>query len=259
METQPTTAPDAMVGKTIGNYIVRYQLGEGGMGSVYFAEHPSIGKRVALKVLHVEFASQPEIVSRFLNEAKAVNDIQHPNTVRKEQPSARPKLVVTRLTGGQALISAGDLGIPVQPAFGLVGGYPIHLAPVTVEVGAALSYTPLPYVVMDEQKRGVMLGFRATAVASYQLVPRLSVRGDFGFGILSLSGLEDGNPISTSHRAGSFTLPSIGIGVAVDYELAPNIAPTVSPLSLAFSPGAEGMYANSLREIDVVVGIGYRQ
>jgi serine/threonine protein kinase len=70
-----------MYGKTIGNYIVRHKLGEGGMGSVYFAEHPSIGKRVALKVLHADYASQPEIVSRFFNEAKAVNDIQHPNIV----------------------------------------------------------------------------------------------------------------------------------------------------------------------------------
>jgi serine/threonine-protein kinase len=70
-----------MFGKTIGNYIVRHKLGEGGMGSVYFAEHPSIGKRVALKVLHADYASQPEIVSRFFNEAKAVNDIQHPNIV----------------------------------------------------------------------------------------------------------------------------------------------------------------------------------
>ena len=81
MMQQPTIVPDGLVGKTIGNYIVRYKVGEGGMGSVYFAEHPSIGKRVALKVLHTEFASQPEIVSRFFNEAKAVNDIQHPNIV----------------------------------------------------------------------------------------------------------------------------------------------------------------------------------
>src|SRR5439155_15313794 len=81
IDTEPTIVLDGMLGKTIGNYIVRHKLGEGGMGSVYFAEHPSIGKRVALKVLHADFASQPEIVSRFFNEAKAVNDIQHPNIV----------------------------------------------------------------------------------------------------------------------------------------------------------------------------------
>jgi serine/threonine-protein kinase len=56
MEQQPTIVPDGLVGRTIGNYIVRYKLGEGGMGAVYRVEQPSIGKQVALKVLHAEFA-----------------------------------------------------------------------------------------------------------------------------------------------------------------------------------------------------------
>jgi hypothetical protein len=60
---------------------VRQKLGEGGMGSVYLAEHPHIGKKVALKVLHAEFASNTDVVTRFFNEAKAVNDIGHPNIV----------------------------------------------------------------------------------------------------------------------------------------------------------------------------------
>src|SRR5678809_1330770 len=72
---------DPIVGQTIGNYVVRQKLGEGGMGSVYLAEHPAIGKKVALKVLHAEFASNQEVVSRFFNEARAVNDIGHPNIV----------------------------------------------------------------------------------------------------------------------------------------------------------------------------------
>ncbi|HEY5933261.1 MAG TPA: serine/threonine-protein kinase, partial [Kofleriaceae bacterium] len=57
------------------------KLGEGGMGSVYLAEHPSIGKKVALKVLHSEFSTNQEVAARFFNEAKAVNDIGHPNIV----------------------------------------------------------------------------------------------------------------------------------------------------------------------------------
>jgi eukaryotic-like serine/threonine-protein kinase len=73
--------PDLIIGQTIGNYLVTQKLGEGGMGSVYLAEHPHIGKKVALKVLHSEFASNQEVVSRFFHEAKAVNDIQHPNIV----------------------------------------------------------------------------------------------------------------------------------------------------------------------------------
>ncbi|HEX3475145.1 MAG TPA: serine/threonine-protein kinase, partial [Kofleriaceae bacterium] len=81
VESQPTIVADAVIGRAIGNYVVRRLLGQGGMGSVYFAEHPTIGKRVALKVLHAEFSVQPEIVNRFFNEAKSVNDIQHPNIV----------------------------------------------------------------------------------------------------------------------------------------------------------------------------------
>jgi eukaryotic-like serine/threonine-protein kinase len=73
--------PDPIIGMTIGNYQVRQKLGEGGMGSVYLAEHPHIGKKVALKVLHAEFASNTDVVTRFFNEAKAVNDIGHPNIV----------------------------------------------------------------------------------------------------------------------------------------------------------------------------------
>ena len=72
--------PD-LVGQTIGNYLVTQKLGEGGMGAVYLAEHPGIGKKVALKVLHSEFSSNQEVAARFFNEAKAVNDIQHPNIV----------------------------------------------------------------------------------------------------------------------------------------------------------------------------------
>ena len=43
METPQRAVPDDMIGKAIGHYIVRGKLGEGGMGSVYVAEHPAIG------------------------------------------------------------------------------------------------------------------------------------------------------------------------------------------------------------------------
>ena len=74
-------APDLLLGAHVGNYQVQRKLGEGGMGSVYLAVHPKIGKRVALKVLHPEFSANEDVISRFFNEAKAVNDIQHPNIV----------------------------------------------------------------------------------------------------------------------------------------------------------------------------------
>jgi serine/threonine-protein kinase len=70
-----------LIGKKVGNYEIKSKLGEGGMGAVYLGEHPLIGKRVAIKVLLEEFASNEVVVSRFFNEAKAVNDIGHANIV----------------------------------------------------------------------------------------------------------------------------------------------------------------------------------
>ena len=81
MDPHGSPIQDQIVGMTIGNYQVKQKLGEGGMGSVYLAEHPHIGKKVALKVLHAEFAADQSVVSRFFTEAKAVNDIGHPNIV----------------------------------------------------------------------------------------------------------------------------------------------------------------------------------
>lgn len=70
----------------IGNIIDRkYRvvriLGEGGMGIVYEAEHTFISRRVAIKVLHPEYAGNEEIVTRFFREAQAASAIGHPNIV----------------------------------------------------------------------------------------------------------------------------------------------------------------------------------
>ena len=71
----------SLVGKLIGNYKVTAKIGEGGMGSVYLGEHPMIGKKVAIKSLHPDLAMKEDIIGRFFTEAKAVNDIGHPNIV----------------------------------------------------------------------------------------------------------------------------------------------------------------------------------
>jgi tRNA A-37 threonylcarbamoyl transferase component Bud32 len=65
----------------VGEYRVLKKIGEGGMGSVYAAIQPVIGKRVAIKVLAQHIASNPELVRRFVDEARAVNKIGHPNIV----------------------------------------------------------------------------------------------------------------------------------------------------------------------------------
>jgi serine/threonine protein kinase len=69
------------VGQTIGNYVLTAKLGEGGMGVVYLAEHPVIGRKVAMKAIHPELSRNPEVVSRFMTEAKSVNQIGNEHIV----------------------------------------------------------------------------------------------------------------------------------------------------------------------------------
>ena len=70
-----------MIGERYGNYQALSLLGEGGMGEVYLAEHPGIGRRVAIKVLRSEMGHDPQLLTRFLNEARAANAIRHPNII----------------------------------------------------------------------------------------------------------------------------------------------------------------------------------
>ena len=70
-----------MIGQIVNNYEVTRLLGEGGMGSVYLAEHPFLGRKAAIKVLKPECASNADLVQRFLNEARAANAIHHPNII----------------------------------------------------------------------------------------------------------------------------------------------------------------------------------
>jgi len=69
------------VGQTVGNYKITAKLGEGGMGVVYLAEHPVIGKKVAIKAIHPELSKNPEVISRFMTEAKSVNQIGNEHIV----------------------------------------------------------------------------------------------------------------------------------------------------------------------------------
>jgi serine/threonine-protein kinase len=70
-----------LVGRRFGNYVVEKLLGEGGMGAVYSAVQPDIGKHVAIKFLAPHLTESPSLVQRFFAEARAVNLIQHENIV----------------------------------------------------------------------------------------------------------------------------------------------------------------------------------
>jgi eukaryotic-like serine/threonine-protein kinase len=64
-------------GHIVGEYRIERKIGEGGFGAVYSAIHPVIGKSAAIKVLSPQFSADPVMVSRFVSEARAVNQIRH--------------------------------------------------------------------------------------------------------------------------------------------------------------------------------------
>ncbi|MBK7824898.1 serine/threonine-protein kinase [Nannocystis sp.] len=75
-------SPDDLIGHTLNDrYKILEQLGSGGMGTVYLAEHVLINKRVAIKVLSPSHARKPDEVERFLREARAASRIRQQNVV----------------------------------------------------------------------------------------------------------------------------------------------------------------------------------
>ncbi|MBC8131977.1 MAG: serine/threonine protein kinase, partial [Deltaproteobacteria bacterium] len=111
----------SLAGQTIGNYKVVQQIGEGGMGVVYLAEHPVIGRKVAIKLLHTSFAKDSETVARFFNEARAIHLIAHPNIVEildfGQTTDGQPYFIMEYLSG-ESLAERIARG-PVPPVEGV--------------------------------------------------------------------------------------------------------------------------------------------
>src|SRR5262249_2730083 len=74
--TAPSSPPSQ-----IGRFQIRGELGRGGMGVVYHAFDPQLGRDVALKVPHPDLLNRPDLVARFDREVKAAARLQHPHIV----------------------------------------------------------------------------------------------------------------------------------------------------------------------------------
>ena len=98
----PAAESPGHVGQIFGAYQLVRRLGAGGMGEVYVGRHTRLGREVAIKVLRDEYAAMPDVVQRFFQEARVVNELKHPNTVEildfVEEPD-RVYLVMELLEG----------------------------------------------------------------------------------------------------------------------------------------------------------------
>jgi serine/threonine-protein kinase len=118
---------DSMIGRAIGNYIVQSKVGDGGMGVVYVAAHPRLGRQVAIKVLRPGSEDYPERVARFFNEARAAHEIKNQHIVEildfGDLPEGRPYLTMEWLDGRSlASVVANGRPVPWRRAFHIISG-----------------------------------------------------------------------------------------------------------------------------------------
>ena len=97
------TGCDPLLGQTVESFRLARLIGQGGMGAVYLGVQPSIGSRVAVKVLSPSASATGGMVERFFAEARAVNTIRHESIVNVinmgELPDQRPYIVMEYLEG----------------------------------------------------------------------------------------------------------------------------------------------------------------
>jgi eukaryotic-like serine/threonine-protein kinase len=106
-------------GARLGPYEIRGPLGAGGMGEVYRARDPRLGRDVAVKVLPPAFSADPGRLARFEQEARAVAALNHPNIIAIYDvgtEDGRPYLVTELLEGGTLRTRLSDEPLPVRQA-----------------------------------------------------------------------------------------------------------------------------------------------
>ena len=110
----PVDADALAPGTLAGPYVLKREIASGGGGTVYEAHHKVLGRKAAVKVLRRQLAASPQMVTRFVREAQAVNMIKHPAIVDIFEfdtlPDGRPFYVMELLEGTDVRSLLNDRG-----------------------------------------------------------------------------------------------------------------------------------------------------
>ena len=129
---------ESLVGQQLGNYKILSLLGTGGMGEVYLAQDPRLGRKIALKLLPRQFTYDTERLRRFEREAQAASALNHPNilTIHEVGRAGDTLFMAAEFVDGQTLRQrilgsqlelAETLDIAIQVANALAAAHELHI------------------------------------------------------------------------------------------------------------------------------------
>ncbi len=178
-----------------------------------------------------------------------------------------PHLISASVGVGTSFVSFGDPMLNTDPllALALGAGYPLHFNDMGIELGALVTYTPVPWKNSEGMTGTASLtGLMANAGALYAIpsIPQLSVRGDVGLGVQLFGGLtQKGTPFLEPNENLDAALTSFHLRIALgaEYLVTPNIAVSATPLIFAYSPkGVLRDTISGITRFELILGVGYK-
>jgi serine/threonine-protein kinase len=182
-------------GQIFGNYQVVRLVGEGGFGEVYEARNELLQRRAAIKVLHTRMVEEPELVRRFLNEARAASAIRHPNIIEVLDAGVAP--------GGEPYILMEFLeGDSLQRRLLRQGRMPVRMAlEIARQTGSALSAAHAAGIVhRDLKPENIFLVTDLDSPMGFHVkvldfgIAKVRLRGAWGSAVKTQAGLVMGSP-----------------------------------------------------------------
>ncbi len=187
-----------LIGKTLGQYHIVESIGHGGMASVFKARQPALDRFVAVKVLLPQQAGTPEFRERFIREAKAIAQLNHPNILPVIDYGQDDDLIYIVMK----YVAGGTLAERLK--------HPIDLATTTsliVQIASALDHAHQRGIIhRDIKPSNVLLDDGEwVQLADFGLAKLLA-----GDQALTTSGLSMGTP--------AYLSPEQGQGTAIDHH-----------------------------------------
>ncbi len=193
-----------IIGRTLGQYRIVEQIGQGGMATVYRAYQPALDRYVAVKVLPPTHAKQPGFSERFRREAKAIANLNHPNILPvydSGREGAYSFIVMRYVEGAHTLKEVMEAPLDPSQITGLIG-----------QVAAALDHAHQQGVIHRDVKPGNVLmdgdwalltdfGLAKMAEASVKLTGT-----GVGVGTPAYMSPEQGQGLPVDHRTDIYAL-----------------------------------------------------